>query len=330
MRVYYQRNFFILLCVTLMFISTVFIAGAYPEKDVTNIIPWSAGGGTDAAMRGIMNYAEKELGITIVNQNITGATSGVGIFRLMISRPDGYTIGSLTWDSIITVPYYNLVPGYDLDKLDYICTVTEHPTVLAVRSDSPWETLDEFINDAKDNPGELTISNAGTGGVNHLPALDFAEKVGIEVRHVPFPKGSAPQRESLLSGETDVASISLSTAIPSLQSGDLRVLGVMGENRSKSVPDVPTFKELGYDVVWGSFRLVAVPKGVSEERKAILEEAFRSVYENDEFIQWATKIGLGAEWKNSEETTEYVKNIQKRAFDLIDELVEKGLLEKNL
>lgn len=323
-----NKKYLFFLLVTLFVFNIIIFAGAYPEKNITNIIPWSAGGGTDAAIRGIMHYAEKQLGVTIVNQNITGAQSGIGIFRLMISRPDGYTIGALTWDSAITVPYYNLVPSYDMDKLDFIGTVTDHPTVLAVRSDSLWKTLEDFVNDAKNRPGEILISNAGAGGVNHLPMLDMADVIGIDVSHVPYPKGSAPQRESLLSGETDAASISVSTAMPGVQAGNMRVLAVMAEERSKSLPDVPTFKELGYDVVWGSFRLIAVPKGVPEEIQVILEEAFYKIFEDEEFLEWATKTGLGATWKNREETKVYVRSMQNKAYSLIDDLIERGILEK--
>ncbi|MGY9047935.1 MAG: tripartite tricarboxylate transporter substrate binding protein, partial [Rhodobacterales bacterium] len=229
----------------------------YPQRDIMHIMPWSAGGGTDTVMRSFLNFAEEPLGVGINTQNITGAQSGVGTMRLMRSRPDGYTIGSLTWDSVITVPQFDLVPGYDTANLSYIGSVTVHPTALVVRADSPWNTLGEFVEAAKATPGELTISNVGTGGVWHLPALDFADTAGIDVRHVPYPDGSGPQREALLNGETDAASLSVSAAYPAIASGDLRVLGVMADERSADVPDVPTFKEAGYDVVWGSFRLLA-------------------------------------------------------------------------
>lgn len=324
---FYKRYFNLLFICTVLFTLISFTSvSAYPEKNITNIIPWSAGGGTDAAARGVMHYAEKHLNVTVVNENITGAQSGIGILRLMISRPDGYTIGLLTWDSVITVPYYELVPGYDLDKLDFICTLTEHSTALVVRNDSPWDNLEEFISDAKNRPGQISISNVGTGGVWHLPALDLADKLGIEVKHIPYPEGAGPQREALLSGETDSASISIAGVLPSLEAGEVRILAVMSEERDELLPNVPTFKELGYDVVWGSFRVIAVPKEVPEEIKDTLEGAFRAVFDDEEFVDWAAKTGLGAVWRNREDTNKYLRNIQKTAFELIDDLIEKGLL----
>ena len=300
----------------------------YPERDLTHIMPWSAGGGTDTVMRTFMNFAEEQLGVGINTQNVTGAQSGIGTLQLMTSRPDGYTIGSLTWDSVITVPYYDLVPGYDTDQLTYLASVTVHPTVLAVAADSPYETLEDFVTAAKEAPGELSISNVGMGGVWHLPALDFAAAADIDVNHIPYPDGSGPQREALLSGETTAASVNLSAVYPAVQAGQARVLGVMDSERSQSLPDVPTFVEQGYDVVWGSFRLIAAPAGIDPEQQAVLEEAFAAVFEMEEFQQRAEETAMGPVYMNSEETTAYVEASQEKAFALIDSLVEQGILEK--
>lgn len=202
-------------------------------------------------MRTFLQYAEEPLGVGIRTQNVTGAQSGVGTLRLMKSRPDGYTIGSLTWDSMITVPYKNLVPGYDTSTLSYLANVTLYPTVLAVNADTGWETLDDFISAAKAAPGEVTVSDSGIGGIWHLHALDMAEQLGVELNHVPFPNGSAEQREALISGENNAASLSYATVSSAADAGQVKVLAVMGAERDPSLPDVPTFTELGYDVIWG-------------------------------------------------------------------------------
>lgn len=305
-------------------------AGAqdYPSKDLVHIMPWSAGGGTDTVMRTFMSFAEKSLGVGINTQNITGAQSGVGTLRLMKSRPDGYTIGSLTWDSVITVPYYDLVPGFDTKQLAYLGSVTVHPTAIVVRADSPWQTLQEFVEAAKAAPGTLKISNVGTGGVWHLPALDFASQAGIEVQHIPYPGGSAAQREALLSGETEAASISISAAYAAIDSGQARVLGVMADKRDPNFPEVPTFKEAGYDVVWGGFRLVGTQAEVDPAIRKTLEEGFAAVFEMPEFQATAKETGMGAVWMNADETAAYVEQSQKKAFALIDQLIADGLLQK--
>ena len=317
-----------------MIISLALLSGSgvfaadYPSKDVMHIIPWSAGGGTDSAMRSFMHHAEKQLGVKIFNKNITGAQSGVGVFKLMKSRPDGYTIGTLTWDSVITVPYYKLVPGYDMSNLSFLGTVTLHPTALVVSADAPWANLEEFIKDAKAAPGKYSISNVGTGGVWHLPALDMADKLGIELRHIPYPKGSAPQREALLSGETDAACMSVSAAFPAIKAGKAKILAIMGSERDEMIPDVPTFKEKGHDVVWGSFRLIGIPKDAPQEARQALEQAFSKVFKDPDFMKWSKESGMGAVWKNAKETTEFIQAIQTKAFALIDDLIAKGVLKK--
>lgn len=300
----------------------------YPNKDLTHIMPWSAGGGTDTVMRTFMNHAEKQLGVGINTQNVTGAQSGIGTLRLMKSRPDGYTIGSLTWDSVITVPYYNLVPGYDTKNLAYLGSVTVHPTAFVVRADAPWNSLEEFVKAAKADPGKLKVSNVGTGGVWHLPALDFEKQAGIKVQHVSYPKGSGPQREALMSGETDAASTSMSAAFSDVNAGKAKVLAVMSDKRDPNFPDVPTFRELGYDVVWGSFRLVAVPSDVDPEKRAVLETAFAKVFDDPNFQDAAKKTAMGAVWMDGKQTEAYIQASQDKAFKLMDQLVAEGVLKK--
>ncbi len=304
-------------------------AGAqdFPQKDITHIMPWSAGGGTDTVMRTFLKYAEEPLGVGIRTQNVTGAQSGVGTLRLMKSRPDGYTIGSLTWDSMITVPYKNLVPGYDTASLSYLANVTLYPTVLAVNADTGWETLDDFIAAAKAAPGEVTVSDSGIGGIWHLHALDMAEQLGVELNHVPFPNGSAEQREALISGENDAASLSYATVSSAAEAGQVRVLAVMGAERDPNLPDVPTFTELGYDVIWGGMRVLAVPAGTPDDVKEILTAGFKAAFDNPEFQQQAADTGMNAFWMDGPETEAYVERTQTRALKLLDRLKSEGVLE---
>lgn len=300
----------------------------YPTKDVTHIMPWSAGGGTDSVVRTFLHYAEEPLGVAIRTQNVTGAQSGVGTLRLMKSRPDGYTIGTLTWDSMITVPYFNLVPGYDIEKLSYLANITLYPTVLAVNASMPWKTLEDFVADAKKNPGKYKISNSGTSGIWHLHALDMADKLGIELTHVPFPNGSAPQREALISGENEAAAVSYATVASAAEAGQVRVLAVMGEERDPDIPDVPTFKELGHDVVWGGMRVLAVPADTPQDIQAKLTAAFKAAFDNPEFQKKAKDVGMGAYWMDGEKSKAFVQSTRERANALLDKLAEQGLIKK--
>ncbi|MEQ8322965.1 MAG: tripartite tricarboxylate transporter substrate binding protein [Rhodospirillales bacterium] len=303
-------------------------AADFPSKDINHIMPWSAGGGTDTVMRTFLHYAEEPLGVAVRTQNVTGAQSGVGTMKLMRSRPDGYTIGTLTWDSMITVPYKKIVPGYDMSALSYLATVTLYPTVLAVNAKMPWKTLDDFIKDAKANPGKYKVSNSGTGGIWHLHALDMTESMGIEVNHIPFPNGSAPQREALLSGENELASVSYATVSSAVDAGQVRVLAVTSEERDPSIPDVPTFKELGYDVIWGGMRVVAVPAETPKDIQAKLTAGLKAAFDNAEFQAKAKKTGMNAFWLDATETEAYVKRTRERATKMLDKLASQGLLAK--
>lgn len=300
----------------------------FPQRDITHIMPWSAGGGTDTAIRTFLEFVEEPLGAGINTQNVTGASSGVGVFRLMNARPDGHTIGTLTWDSMITVPHFDLVPGYDTSKLSYLANITLYPTVLAVGADTGWETLDDFIAAANEDPGSVTVSNSGNGGIWHLHALDMVDKLGVEVNHVPFPSGSAPQREALLSGENDAASISYATVASAVEAGDVRVLAVMGEERDEKLPDTPTFKELGYDVTWGGMRVIAVPVETPQERQDVLIEAMKTAFDSDEFQERAEELGITPNWLSGDDAQAFVESTQERATQLLSELEEEGVISR--
>jgi len=323
----------LLICLASALVAGFAVAGfgadAFPSSDIKHIVPWGAGGGTDTVMRAFVNHLEDNVGTSIYTVNISGAKSGQGVSELMSSKPDGYTIGTLTYDSIVTVPYFGLLENYSMDRLDFLCTVTEHPTVIAVHTDSEYGNLEDLVEAAKANPGKVGISNVGIGGVWHLPAVDFEQKAGVSFNHVAFPGGSGEQREALLKKEVPVACISVGGVFSAVKAGKARILAVMSEERLDEYPDVPTFKELGYDVVWGSMRILAVPKGVPADRMAVLEEACKKTAHEEEWKTWLQETGGGGwTWKGSETTAKDVYGLQERVFALLDELVEAGIVEK--
>lgn len=304
-------------------------APAYPTRPIKHIVPWGAGGGTDVVMRAFMNFTQAKLpqGISVYTVNIPGASSGVGVLELMNSPPDGYTIGTLTWDSIVTVPYFKLVEGYDLSKLRYVCTVTEHPTILIVRIDSPWRDITELLKDAKERPGEIKVGNVGMGGVWHIPVACLELKAGVRFKHVAYPGGAAELREALLKGEIDVASISTSGAWPALKAGQVRVLLSFGATRSEIAPDAPTAKELGYDCVFGSMRVLAMPKDVPDHIAKYWENLCRETAHNSAWREWInTREPGGWVYRDSKETTEHLTRVQREAFELLNELKARGLI----
>lgn len=311
------------------FLSTYVSAGDYPDKDIKHIMPWGAGGGTDTVMRGFMKNMEDNLGVKIYTVNITGAKSGLGVSELMNSKADGYTIGSLTYDGVVTVPYFGLLSDYSLDRLNFIATVTIHPTVLVANTDSEYKNLSDLIDAAKKSPGEIQISNVGMGGVWHLPVLELEEKAGVQFDHVVFSGGSGEQKEALLKKETEVACMSIGAAVPLLQAKKIKVLGVMSEDRLEVYKDVPTMKEQGYDVVWGSARMIAVPAGVSQDILTVLGEAAMKTANTEKWKKWLEKNGGGWAYLDAEKTSKFVASLQNKVFPLLDDLVAKGIVKKN-
>lgn len=328
-----KRNFqwalILLLVFSLCMVSGISWAVEFPApgQTIEHIVPWSAGGGTDAAMRGFVRHAQKHVGTDIYTKNITGGLSAVGVLEMMRARPDGYTIATMTYDTFITVPFFEVMEGFDLNQAEVLCVVTEHPTALIVPMDSPWETLEDFVQDARERPGQIKIANAGTGGVWHLPVLDFERKADISFHHIPYAEGAGPQREALVSQEVDASSMSIVAALPAIDAGQSRVLAIMSPERDPLYPDVPTFVEFGYDVVWGSFRALGVPVATPEPVKEYLEEAFANTFNDPEFQEWADSVSLGQWWMSREDATSYIMQMQNEAFSLMDELVEEGLLE---
>ncbi len=323
------RSSFISICTLFMAVSSPAVfAGDYPEKDIKHIMPWGAGGGTDTVMRSFMKNMEKELGRKIYTVNIDGAKSGLGVNELMSSPADGYTIGSLTYDSIVTVPYFGLLENYSLDKLEFIATVTIHPTVIAAHIDSKYKTVEDLINEAKKAPGQVKVSNVGFGGVWHLPMVDLEQQAGVKFDHIAFAGGSGEQREALLKRETDLACMSLGGIFPLIKADKARIIAVMSDERLAEYPDIPTLKEKGYDAVWGSLRSIAVPRGVDPHITAKLTEAAEKTANSTEWKKWLEKNGGGWSFVDGEGTRNYVESLQKKVFIQLDQLVADGVITK--
>jgi len=302
-------------------------AGEWPQQDIRVICPWGVGGGTDGITRNICHYTEEYLPASMYIENLTGAVTAIGIYDVMSAKPDGYTIASATWDSVTTCPRKKEIEGFDLDKLYYLCNITTEAYGLVSLKDGPWENLDDLIADAKQRPGEITCATCGLGGVSHIYLIPLEELLGIELRYVPYD-GAGAQMESLLSGECEVVSLSLSDAAPIFQSDDAVGLAVAGIERNPLYPDCPTFKELGYDIVWGSFNTMVATAGTPQDRLDILEEAFDKGYHSQGFLDWTKTTGVEAAWMDHEETVEFISGIRETYNTLLEELIAAGIVEE--
>lgn len=313
--------------------STFALAGAspalaeYPDRPIQAIVPWGAGGGADGIVRKIMSIAEKELPESVFVENLDGGVTSIGINRLMNSPADGYTVGALTYDSVVTVPWEDILPGYSLDKLDMIALVTTEPNALIVGGKTAYDSFETLLAEAKKTPGDINVGIMGLGSMTHLTLLQLQELTDTKFRIVAYPDGSPGQKEGVLSGEVDAAVTSLGDFAPLLTSGDARGLVEFSSSKNPGFSEVPISEDVGLDLQTGSFLLFAVPAGTPDEAKDVLEAAIKTAWDSQEFQDWAAKVGVTATWMGSDEVTSFATDFQKEIFETLTELTEQGILQ---
>jgi len=300
----------------------------YPERDIRVIVPWGAGGGTDGIVRKLTSIAENSFDVSMYVENIEGGVSATGIGQVMSSRPDGYTIGALTYDSLVTVPWQGMLPSYKIGRLKLIARVTSEPDAIVVDADSDYETIHDLIEAAKENPGEIRVAIQNLGGRIHLAILQLQELTDAEFRIVSYPGGAAPQKEAILSDEVDVALTSLGDFSNLLEDGTVRGLVEFSDTQNPTYPDVPTTVDEGIDLQIGSFIVFAAPADTPEEAIEVLENAYQTAYDSDEFQEWVANVGVTPSWLGTDEVTPWAEETAETLFDEMDALVEAGVMSK--
>ena len=270
-------------------VAPVATAQTFPDQPIKFIMPWPPGGGSDIAMRLVADAAAKTLGQPIVVINRPGAGGSIGIREIASAPPDGYTVGMIG-SGAVAAQYLN--PNANaLDELQPIALFGDEPAALIARADAPFKTLAEFVAAAKAAPGTIRNGNDQPGGAAYTFISLYENMLGVKVQKVAYG-GYAPAVTALLSGEVQTISIAVPDVAEHHKAGRLRILGVSGAQRHFLVPDVPTFKEQGFDVAVGSWRTIAGPKGIPPERLKILEKGFRDAMSDPEFIERAKARGF--------------------------------------
>jgi len=293
----------------------------FPTKAATLIVPYSAGGGTDAVGRAIASAAEKHLGESIGVVNKTGGGGAVGMTEGANAKPDGYTMTMLTVE-LTMLPHLGLTPT-NHENFKPIAQFNFDPSSVVVPVDAPYQTIEELIEFAKANPGKVRIGNGGTGSAGHLSAVTMGEAVGVEFSHIPF-EGGAPAVTALLGGHVEAVVVQPPEVLQQVLGGKLKILGIMSKERLDVLPDVPTFMEIGYDFgEIGVWRGVAVPKETPDDVTAVLTEAFMKAAEEPDFIEFMENNGLGLVVNNSED----FKQLMADSHELYGELIPRLDLE---
>ena len=254
---------------------------AWPERPLTMIVAFPPGGGTDVAARTLARFLERDLGQPVVVLNRAGASGEIGWGELARARPDGYTIGFTNTPNLITVPIERQA-RFRFEDFAPIANIVDDPGGFWVLTDSPVRSLAELVAEAKRRPGELSYGTTGVGSDDHLAMLALERLTGARFLHVPFA-GSSQVRTALLSRQLALAVVNMGEGMVDWRQGLIRPLGATAVRRWEGAPDVPTFRELGFDVVEGSMRGIGAPAGVPRPVLDRLALAVRRAVEDPEF-----------------------------------------------
>lgn len=299
-------------------------AQSWPERPITFICPWPAGGTADQSMRALCTVAGKLLGQPIAVENRAGASGMIGAKALASAKADGYTIGQIP----ISVTRFSQLGSLQADPrkdYTYIARTSGQTFGIAVPANSPFKTLKDFVAAAKARPGQVTYAHAGVGGATHVGMEEFAGVAGIQLNHVPY-KGGAEALQGVLGGHVDALADSSSWA-PHVEAGKLRLLATWGEQRTARFKDVPTLRECGYDVVVDAPNGIGAPRGLDPAVAARLREAFRAAVASPEFKSVAEKLDAPLLYLDGPDYEKYVNTVYQKETVLIDKLKLRELMK---
>lgn len=279
-----------------------------PSENITMIVSYKAGSGTDNTARVLAAYAEKYIGKPVIIENLEGGSGSIGWTALSQAKPDGYTLGFLN------LPNFNAtiaegLATYQVDSFAPICNHVTETSVVLVKANSQFDTLSDLVDYAKAHPGELKASTNGNRASNHIGAQVLASSAGFTYTDIPYG-GTADQLLALRQGEVDF-SVAKAADFASFTS-EVKVLGVYDTQRLPEFPDVPTVGEQGYYDQWlGSSRCIVAPAGTPENVLKFYEEAFRQLMEDPDYLKAAEAAGMATDYKNTADTAALIQQQQE-------------------
>lgn len=280
-------------------------AAAYPEQPITLICPWPAGGTTDTLFRVLAEGMGKHLGQRVIVENKPGASGTLGAVQLAKTRPDGYTIAQMPI-SVFKLPYIQKVSFDPLTDFTWIAGVSGYTFGVVVRADAPWKTWHEFIAYVKANPGKVSYATPRYGTTLHVTMDDIALRDNLQWVHVPY-KGTAETIQAVMGGHVQATADSTGWG-ELVDAGKLRLLVTWGAERTRHWPDVPTLKELGYDVVVDSPFGIAGPKGLDPAIVATLNEAIRKAMDEPTFEKALLQLDQVRWYRTSDDYAKWARD----------------------
>ena len=285
----------------------------WPTKAITMIVPFPPGGLADLVARPVAEAMSRELGQPVVIENKAGAGGGIGMSQAAKARPDGYTV-LMALSSLTVIPEADIVLArpamFALADLRPIARFTADPTVLAVRADAPWKTVQQFVEDAKKRPGAINYGSSGSYGTMHVPMEILSQNANIKMTHVPFT-GAGPAVVALLGGQIDAVSSGPATVLQQVKAGKLRVLAHWGTTQLAALPDVPSLKDAGKDAgfsaEYAQWSGLFIPAGVPEPIVQRLRAAARAAALDAKVKEVILNAGSPVQYQDSPEFEKYVQ-----------------------
>ena len=284
-------------------------APAWPTKAITMIVPFPPGGLADLVARPVAEAMSRELGQPVVIENKAGAGGGIGMSQAAKAKPDGYTV-LLALSSLTVIPEADVVLArpamFALTDLRPIARFTADPTVLAVRADAPWKTVQQFVDDAKKRPGAINYGSSGSYGTMHVPMEILSQNAGIKMTHVPFT-GAGPAVVALLGGQIDAVSSGPATVLQQVKAGKLRVLGHWGTTQLAALPDVPSLKDAGFNSEYAQWSGLFIPAGVPEPIAQRLRAAAKAAALDAKVKEIILNAGSPVQYQDTPDFEKYVQ-----------------------
>ena len=287
----------------------VLAQSAWPARPITMIVPFPPGGLADLVARPVAEAMSRELGQPVVIENRAGAGGGIGMGLAAKSKPDGYTV-LLALSSLTVIPEADVVLArpamFALSELRPIARFTADPTVLAVRADSPWKTVQQFVDDAKKRPAAINYGSSGNYGTMHVPMEILSQTAGVKLTHIPFT-GAGPAIVALLGGQIDAVSSGPATVLQQVKAGKLRILAHWGNAPVTALPDVPSLKDAGYNAEYAQWSGLFIPRDTPEPVAQRLRAAAKSAAQDAKVKEVILNAGSPVLYQDSPDFEKYVQ-----------------------
>lgn len=295
----------------------------YPNQPIRLIVPYSAGGVTDQVGRALADEMGKRLGQSVVVENKTGANGTMGAIQMLQARPDGYSL-TMVPIGIYRMPHITGAPYDPAKDFTYVSQIAGFNYYLTVKGDAPWKNVADLVADAKKNTNTISYGTPGAYSSQHIAMVQLGEAAGVEWTHIPF-KGEADALAALMGGHIEVV-VGASGVLPHIESGGARALAALGETRAESMPDVPTLKESGYDVVHTSAFGIVGPKGLPAAIVEKLDAAIGDTLADEAFRQRLDQLGVSPLYLGHKDYTETaMKSVvtEKKTIEGLGDLSQK-------